>query len=157
MGSARRCDRRGVTAMGFKLDFTNMPTDEERWRELLARLDAEFAGVDDPAVHSLDDETPGMLLLLERSIAGGYYDLAASVVAELCGNKAQRLGARARAEVGQHTVDQWHALAKPIWLELRGRFSRARCASIIKDRLGDLVPKDRQIMRAIAKWESPTN
>jgi hypothetical protein len=140
--------------MGFKFDVTNMPSDAERWSDLLARLEAEFAGIDDPAVHSRDDEAPGMLLLLERCIAGSYYDLAANVVADLCGNKAQRLGARARAKVGRRTVDQWHALAHEVWQALLGRgLSRNRCAEIIKDRLGDLVPGERQITRAIKSWE----
>ena len=141
--------------MSFEFDFRDMPSAEECWRELLARLEAEFAGVDDPAVHSRDDEAPGMLLELERCIASGYYDLAASIIADLCGKKAQRLGALARAEHGRRAVAQWHGHAKPIWTAIHNRYSRARCAEIIKDRLGDRVPGERQIMRAIEKWERP--
>jgi hypothetical protein len=141
--------------MGFKYDFTNMPTDEEHWRELLARLEAEFAAVDDPAVHCRDDESPGMLMRLERCIDGGYYDLAADIVGDLRGNKAQRRGGRARAEVDQRTrVDKWHALAKAVWMTLDNRDNRSGCAKIIKDRLGNLVPGERQIIRAIEKWEA---
>jgi hypothetical protein len=140
--------------MGFDLgDLTKIPSDEQRWRDLLSRLEAEFADVDDPAVHSRDDEAPGMLLMIERCVDSGHYDLAARIMADLCGNKAQRLGALKLTELRRREVRQWHDRAKPAWKELRNRHSRARCASLIKDRLGDSVPSERQIMRAIKEWE----
>ena len=34
-----------MAKLGFEFDVRNMPSDEERWRGLLARLEAEFADI----------------------------------------------------------------------------------------------------------------
>jgi hypothetical protein len=138
--------------MGFKLNL-DLRSDEERWREVLARYEAEFADIKIPAVHSRDDESPGLLLLLERNIGSEYYDLAAGIIEELRSNKARWIGILASAEARR--CPEWHARAKPIWMELRGRYNAPDCARKIKTRLRNDagVPGVKQIRRAIAQWE----
>jgi hypothetical protein len=130
-----------------------MPTAEEGWRVLLARLEADFADVKVPAVHSRDDQSPGLLLLLEQSIAGEHYDLAARIIEDLRNNKSRWVGQLASAKARRHP--KWHLLAKPIWLELRDRYNELDCSRTIKKRLRNVdgVRDVRQIRRAIEQWE----
>jgi len=138
--------------MGFKLNL-DLRSDEERWRDLLARYEAEFADIKIPAVHSRNEFAPGLLMLLEQNIDSGYYDLAAGIIEDLRSNKARWLGVLASAEARR--CPKWHARAKPIWLELRDHYSAPDCAQKIKARLrNDVgVPGVPQIMRAIKKCE----
>ena len=60
MGGAGRCDRWGVTTLGFKLrDLTKIPFDGDTcMAEELARIEKELKHVDDPGVWYQDDGGP---------------------------------------------------------------------------------------------------
>jgi hypothetical protein len=80
--------------MGFKLpDFTNMPSDEERVAEALATIEIGLKGIDDPAVRCRDDESPGLLMLLEQCVsADPTWDMAMAVKLAFDLGKAAVLG-----------------------------------------------------------------
>ena len=65
--------------MGFDLgDLTKIPTDEELVAQALGKIEGELKHLDDPDIWSRDDESPGLLMLLEDCVASEYYGRLAS-------------------------------------------------------------------------------
>jgi hypothetical protein len=115
--------------MGFDLgDLTNIPTDEELIAQTLGKIEGELKHVDDPNVWSRDDESPGLLMLLEDCIASEYYGIALSIAFDLgiaavldkvdpsalakhrAGVKARRQGTQRSTITRQASATEWRAV-----------------------------------------------
>jgi len=159
--------------MGFKFDFTNMPSDEERVAEALAKIEARLKNIDDPAVRSRDDQDPGLLMLLEQLVSVHadvwQWTLALSVAFDLgryaAGEKVsvterQRLAGLVRAAQIKAKADAWQTPAKQIWWETRGQFPKGdkrrktqpQVAKVIKSKVKG-VPSKERALELVEKWD----
>ena len=50
----------GIRVMGFTFDLTNMPSNEERMAESLAKIKDGLKGIDNPDVRSRGEESPSL-------------------------------------------------------------------------------------------------
>jgi hypothetical protein len=123
--------------MGFDLgDLTKIPGDEERIAQALSKIERGLKHVDGSAVWGRDNESPGLLMLLEDCVASEHYGIALSVAFDLgryaAGEKVsvterQRLAGLATAARNKANADAWQLPGKRIWWEVRGQL--AKCLS----------------------------
>ena len=154
-------------------DNGNMPSDEERVAEALAKIEAKLKNIDVAAVRSQDDQDPGLLMLLEQLVivhAGVWqWTLALSVAFDLgryaAGEKVsvterQRLAGLVRAAQIKAKADAWQTPAKQIWWEKRGQFPKGdkrrktqpQVAKAIKSKVKG-VPSEERALELVEKWD----
>jgi hypothetical protein len=119
--------------MGFDLrDLTKFPSDEERIAQALSKIEGELKHVTDPDVWSREDQSPGLLMLLEVCVASEYYGIALAIAFDLgmaavfgkvdpsalakhrAGAEARRRGAVESRKGLIKTSREWKAVARQI-------------------------------------------
>lgn len=117
--------------MGFTFDLTNMPSNEERMAESLAKIKDGLKGIDNPDVRSRKEESPGQLMLIEQCVsADPTWDMALAVEIafelgryaageKVSATEKQRVAGLATAARNKAKADAWQGPAKQIWWEAR--------------------------------------
>jgi hypothetical protein len=147
--------------------------DATRLADALASIEDGLSGVEDPAVRSEEEESPGLLMMLRRLVVADpptwEVALALEVVFDLgryaAGEKVsvterQRLAGLVRAAQSKAKANAWQAPAKQIWWEARGQFSKGdkrrktqpQVAKAIERKV-EGVPSFDRAFELVKKWD----
>jgi hypothetical protein len=151
--------------MGFDVRHVSLDG-QECMAEALTKIEGGLKIVTDPAVHSRDEENPGLLMLLEHSLARTDPTCDAATALEIAFELGQaavagkadpavveklrgmpkawhRGGVKGGGKGNKALATMWQKRAMPVYQGLRAEFPKESCRILAKriiEKLGDILP-----------------